>query len=331
MKLTPQEMHKVLKEKLIKYGVGEEIAEKSAENFVANSLDGVYSHGVNRFPRVISYLQKGYIKPDNLPACVSSFGAFEKWDGNLGMGNSNAMICMDRAIELAKQHGIGCVALRNTNHWMRGGAFGIQAAKAGCVGICWTNTQPNMPAWGAKDRRIGNNPLVFCVPRGDGYVLVDGAMAQFSYGAIESAKLAGQKLPVCGGFDSQGNLSDDPAEIEKTWRVLPIGYWKGSGFSIMMDMIVAALSEGNSTTDVGRLGEDEYALSQMFIAIDLKGTGQTGDEIIDRIIEDVKASERVDEGREILYPSEKEQNIYAVNIKEGIPVNDGVWEQILAL
>jgi len=324
-------MHKVLKEKLIKYGVGEEIAEKSAENFVANSLDGVYSHGVNRFPRVISYLQKGYIKPDNLPARVSSFGAFEKWDGNLGMGNSNAMICMDRAIELAKQHGIGCVALRNTNHWMRGGAFGIQAAKAGCVGICWTNTQPNMPAWGAKDRRIGNNPLVFCVPRGDGYVLVDGAMAQFSYGAIESAKLAGQKLPVCGGFDSQGNLSDDPAEIEKTWRVLPIGYWKGSGFSIMMDMIVAALSEGNSTTDVGRLGEDEYALSQIFIAIDLKGTGQTGDEIIDRIIEDVKASERVDEGREILYPSEKEQNIYAVNIKEGIPVNDGVWEQILAL
>jgi len=52
-----------------------------------------------------------------------TMGAFEKWDGNLGMGNLNAEFCMDRAIELAKTNAIGCVALRNTNHWMRGGSI----------------------------------------------------------------------------------------------------------------------------------------------------------------------------------------------------------------
>jgi 3-dehydro-L-gulonate 2-dehydrogenase len=332
MKITSAELHVILKEKLMKYGVNTEIAEKSAANFVQNSLDGVYSHGVNRFPRVISYLEKGYIKPNNLPTCVKSLGAMETWDGNLGMGNSNAAMAMDRAIALAKEHGIGCVALRNTNHWMRGGTFGIQAAKAGCAGICWTNTQPNMPAWGAKDSRIGNNPLVLCVPRGDdGYVLVDGAMAMYSYGGIEAARLAGRQLPFDGGYNTKGELTRDPAEIEATRRVLPIGYWKGSGLSILMDMMVAALSEGNSTTDVGRQGDDEYAVSQMFIALDMKGASQTYTAVVDRIIDDVKSSALVDPNVEILYPSEKEQNIYAENVKDGIPVNDSVWAQIMAL
>ena len=93
---------------------------------------------------------------------------------------------MDRAVELARANGIGCVALGNTNHWLRGGSYGWQAAEAGCVGICWTNTQPNMPAWGARDRRIGNNPFVMAVPRKEGHVVVDIAMAQFSYGQMEN-------------------------------------------------------------------------------------------------------------------------------------------------
>lgn len=330
-RLNQNEVFEVMKEKLIKYGVNEETAIICANSLVQNSIDGVYSHGVNRFPRVISYLEKDYIKPENKPECIQSFGAFEKWDGNLGMGNTNAKIAMDRAIELAHQYGIGCIAMRNTNHWMRGGAYGLQAADAGCIGICWTNTQPNMPAWGAKDRRIGNNPLIMCVPKKDGHMMVDGAMAQFSYGAIEGAKLAGRQLPVPGGFDTMGNLTTDPAEIEKTWRVLPIGYWKGSGYSIVMDLIAACLSDGNTTQHVGSLSDDEYALSQVFIAIDVKKTCPDSDAMILETIANIKASARVDEEKEILYPNEKEYQVRLDNLKNGIPVNDTVWQEILDL
>ncbi len=330
MKISASELHAVLKEKLVKYGLSDEAADLSAKNFVDNSLDGVYSHGVNRFPRVISYLQKGYIKPEGKPECISSFGAFEKWDGNLGMGNTNGTVCMNRAIELAKQFGIGCVALRNTNHWMRAGAFGIQAAKAGCVGICWTNTLPNMPAWGAKDRRIGNNPLTFCVPRKDGsYVLMDGAMAQFSYGAIEKARLEGKELPYDGGFDTKGELTRDPAEIEKTWRVLPMGLWKGSGFSILLDLIASMLSDGNSTSDIGKQCEDEYGLSQLFIAIDPKS--ESSMDVVERVIADLKESELIEGSNGIRYPSERAQVTNKDHSENGIPVNDSIWEQIIAL
>lgn len=331
MRLNQTEILAVLKGILIKKGLDAVEAETCADLLVQNSLDGIYSHGVNRFPRIISYLDKGYIKPGNKPTLVASMGALEKWDGQLGMGNTNAKQMMDRAITLARQYGIGCVALRNTNHWMRGGAYGLQAADNGCIGICWTNTQPNMPAWGAKDRRIGNNPLIMVIPKKDGHIMVDGAMAQFSYGAIESARLAGKQLPVPGGYDTAGNLTRDPAEIEKTWRVLPIGFWKGSGFSIAMDLIAACLSEGNTTCRVGQLSEDEYALSQIFIAFDVEKANPAKDTLIAEMLDNLKASERIDENSPILYPGEKEYQTRLDNLANGIPVVDSVWETILSL
>lgn len=330
-RIAPEALTQLMQEKLEKHGVGPDIARRTARLLTENSLDGIYSHGVNRFPRLISYLQKGYIKPDATPVCSAALGALEQWDGRLGMGSTNAQACMDRAIALARQHGIGCVALRNTNHWMRGGSYGIQATQAGCIGICWTNTQPNMPAWGAKDRRIGNNPLILSIPRQNSFVMVDGAMAQFSYGAIEAARLAGRQLPVPGGFDRDGNETRDPAAIEETWRVLPIGYWKGSGFSILLDMIAACLSAGNATSDVGRLSSDEYSLSQIFIAIDVRRANPQFDNTVQSILDDLKASTPDAEGGEILYPSEKELRTRADNLRMGIPVEDSVWDTIEAL
>ncbi len=331
MRHSEKEILDVLSKTLIKKGLNASDAQDCAQLLLENSLDGIYSHGVNRFPRLVSYLDKGYIKPDKKPVLVESLGALEKWDGQLGMGNTNAKLMMERTIELAHQYGIGCVALRNTNHWMRGGAYGLQAADAGCIGICWTNTQPNMPAWGAKDRRIGNNPLIMTVPKPDGHIMVDGAMAQFSYGAIEAAKIAGRELPVPGGYDSKGNLTRDPAEIEKTWRVLPIGFWKGSGFSIAMDLIAACLSDGNTTCKVGQLSEDEYSLSQVFIALDVTKATPGYADLVAETVADIRASERIDEGSPILYPGEKEYQTRLDNLANGVPVEDSVWNTIINL
>ena len=124
----------------------------------------MYSHGLNRFPRYITYIQKGYIDVHAEPVITSGTGIMEQYDGQLGPGNLNAWQCMDRCISLAKSNGMGLVALRNTNHWMRGGAYGWQAADQGMMGICFTNTQPNMPPWGAKAPTLGNNPLIIALP-----------------------------------------------------------------------------------------------------------------------------------------------------------------------
>ena len=330
LRIPFDEMKAEFRRVLIKKGCDAARADLSAQMITETSCDGVYSHGVNRFPRVVEYIDKGYIDLNAVPTCVASLGAFERWDGQLGLGNLNARASMARAIELAREFGIGCVALGNTNHWLRGGSYGWQAAEAGCVGICWTNTMPNMPAWGAIDRRIGNNPLVMAVPRADGHIVVDIAMAQFSYGQMESTAMRGEQLPVAGGYDEQGELSSDPNEIAKTNRVLPIGYWKGSSLSMVMDLIATVLSGGRSTLRVGQLGADEYGVSQMFIAMD--ATQIAGPDFlasaVSEVVENLQASERVDPARGVRFPGEQSLARRKDNLAHGIPVDEAIWASI---
>ena len=220
MKVTFEQLKAAFNRVLISRGVDSETADACAEMFARTTESGVYSHGVNRFPRFIQQLDNGDIIPDAEAKRITTLGAIEQWDAQRSIGNLTAKKMMDRAIELAADHGIGLVALRNANHWMRGGTYGWQAADAGCIGICWSNTCPNMPAWGAKDNHIGNNPLILAVPRSNGeHIMVDCALSQFSYGKLETMRLAGKQLPVVGGYDADGSLTTDPAAIEETRRM----------------------------------------------------------------------------------------------------------------
>ena len=314
-------------------GFTPEDAAAAAEIFARNSLAGVYSHGLNRFPRLVSYLDRGLIDPRVKATCIASFGNMERWDGHQGFGPLNARLAMQRACEIAKSQGIGLVALGNNNHWMRGGTYGWQAAEDGCIGICWTNTTPNLPAWGAKDCRIGNNPLVMAIPRSNGeHVVVDSAMSQFSYGKLEHTRLSGQQLPVPGGYNSAGELTTDPGEIEQTCRLLPTGYWKGSGMSILMDLIGAILSGGYCTAQIGTF-EEEVGVTQIMIAIDPTkfNTAEQTDAIAARIVEDVKASEPVTEGAEVYYPGERSLRSMRENTEKGIPVVEEIWNSVLQM
>ena len=142
----------------------------------------------------------------------------------------------------------------------------------------------------------------------------------------------GLQLPVPGGYDTKGELTKDPAEIEKTWRVLPMGYWKGSGLSIMLDLIATILSNGNSVQKIGTFG-DEVGLTQIMLAIDPTkfNTVEETDRIADEILADVKSSQPVSEGGQVYYPGELELKNIKENKEQGIPVVQEVWESVLAM
>ncbi len=129
MKVTFEQLKEAFNRVLLARGVAAETADACAEMFARTTESGVYSHGVNRFPRFIQQLDNGDIIPEAKPQRVTSLGAIEQWDAQRSIGNLTAKKMMDRAIELASDHGIGLVALRNANHWMRGGSYGWQAAE----------------------------------------------------------------------------------------------------------------------------------------------------------------------------------------------------------
>ena len=273
-------------------------------------------------------IENGSVDVAAEPELSGKFGALERWHGKRGAGNINAYQSMQRALELARESGIGCVALADTNHWMRGGSYGWQAAEAGLIGICWTNTLPNLPPWGASEPKLGNNPLVIAVPRKNGaHVVLDTAMSQFSFGALDAYRKRDEPLPVDGGYDSAGNLTRDAAEIAKTGRVLPIGYWKGSGLALALDMICAMLSGGLATHQILQNPELETGISQIFIAINLSALDRENyaDTLAGQIITDLKTA-----GQNIRYAGEQTLDRRLENMEKGVPVEPVVWEEICA-
>ena len=331
MRVSYREMHRVLCDVLRKYGFDNDRAQLCARLFTETSLDGIASHGLNRFPTFIRGIQRGYIKPDMQPEMKHSYGVIERWDGRLGAGNLNAWYCMKRAIEKAADHGIGLVALSNTNHWLRGGTYGWQAADAGFIAICWTNTKPNLPPWGARQPAIGNNPLVIAVPRHEGHIVLDMALSLYSYGKLESFRLKGEELTFHGGYNEQNELTQNPAEIEKTERILPVGFWKGSGLSLVLDVMASALSHGDAVWQIGER-EHEYGLSQIFIAVDIKRNQALNyDQIVNEIISFTKGAQTAVSDEKIYFPGEQTLLRRKENLRNGIPVDEIYWQQVLDL
>jgi len=317
---------------LLKIGFTPEKASVCSEVFTTNSLEGVYTHGVNRFTRFIDYIQRGFIDIHAEATRKHAAGCIEQWDGLLGPGIINAIKCTDQALVIAQQHGIGCVALANTNHWMRGGYYGWRAVEKGFVLISWTNTNANMPAWGAVDSKVGNNPLVIAVPYQPQPIVLDTAMSQYSYGSLDLYKLKNEKLPTPGGYDQEGNLTDDAHAILETRRVLPIGFWKGAGMSLLFDVLATILSAGLSTAEITK-NPVEHSLSQIFIAFDLKKLSNfsTINQSIAQIIADFHQSTPIENGKKVRYPGERIESTKQENLKLGIPVSEKVWNEILNL
>lgn len=333
MRVPFDEMKSVIKDVFMKYGLDERKAEICARVHTETSRDGVFSHGTNRVPRFADYLKKGWVKPEGKPVQVRSFGAMAVYDGGLGPGITNAFEAADRAMELADRFGIGLVGLKNTTHWMRGGTYGLYAAEKGYVFIGWTNTESCMPPWGGTEPRLGNNPLVMAAPSDDAPILLDMAMSQYSYGKLQVTRLAGKKLPYPGGFDKDGNLTDEPGLIEESLRILPAGYWKGSSLAFMLDILGAALSDGLGAAEIDRLGLGSCGgCSQIFIAID-PGKLTSADHMFEIFREAkayIKSSAEAENMGGIRAPGEGVARAREAS-EQGVWVDDTVWAEILSL
>ncbi len=320
-----------IKKAMLKVGLSNEDAELCAQTHVCSSAEGIESHGLNRVPRFLEYVKIGYVDPNGKPQLVGAKGAVERYDGNLGIGITNAIFCADRAAALAKEHGIGCVALKNTTHWMRGGTYSKRMAEAGFIGMNWINTESCMPLWGSDEVGVGNNPFCVGIPTKGDPVVLDMAMSQFSYGKIDVHRLAGEKLPMNGGFNKDGKLTDNPEEILSSQRLLPTGYWKGSSMALVLDMAAAMMSGGKSGVDMDRERRGVCtSCSQVFIAYDpyLFGDEQELNAKVEDRIAAAKSVHTVDNDTVIRIPGDRARTNLERSLADGVAVDDVVWNTI---
>lgn len=327
-------MQEVIAKAFKRIGMSPQDAGICAYIHTQSSCDGVYSHGLNRVPRFIDYVRHGWVDINGKLSLVRRLSAIEVYDGQFGPGVLNAIAAVDQAMSLASAQGVGIVALRNTTHWMRGGAYGWRAVERGYVAICWTNTESCMPAWGAKTPRLGNNPFVMAVPRTRGPLILDMAMSQYSYGKLQVTRLRGERLPFPGGFDADGRLTCEPGSIEASMRILPMGYWKGAGFAIMLDALAAILSEGSPTHVIDTLQRGGCTgCSQVFIVFDPRHFGGEDycEQVAGGIADYVTMSTPAKGVSAVQYPGQDFLATRQDHLARGIVVDDEIWAEVMAL
>jgi 3-dehydro-L-gulonate 2-dehydrogenase len=140
-------------------------------------------------------------------------------------------------------------------------------------------------------------------------------------------------LPFPGGFDEQGELTRDPAAIERTQRALPIGLWKGSGLAFVLDVLAAMLGDGRATNEIPADPLQEVGQSQVFIA--LAPSALTSFDELDRIaagaIGALHAATPVEPGLISRYPGEGTLRIREESMRLGVAVDEAAWHTLLAL
>ncbi|PKE31898.1 3-dehydro-L-gulonate 2-dehydrogenase [Rahnella sp. AA] len=327
-------MQQTIQRALQKAGLDDESARICARIHTESSCDGISSHGLNRVARFVDYVRKGWVNIHAKPELEKSLGAIAIYNGNRGIGITNALFAVGKAMEMAKEQGVGIVALKNSSHWMRGGSYGWYAAERGMAAICWTNTESCMPAWGGKNTRIGNNPFVMAVPRAKGPIVLDMAMSQYSYGKLQVTRLKNEKLPFPGGYDKDGHLTDEPGPIEASMRILPTGYWKGSGLAIVLDAMAALLSAGSPTHEIDKIGEGSCTgASQIFMVFDPSqlGGAEFTNRMADGVAEYVNQSEPAENSRDVRYPGQTAALNRQENLRLGIPADEAVWDEVMQL
>jgi 3-dehydro-L-gulonate 2-dehydrogenase len=123
-----------------------------------------------------------------------------------------------------------------------------------------------------------------------------------------------------------------PKAIEASNRPLPIGFWKGSGLALMLDLLATLLSGGKAAHQVTPDSDRETMLSQVFIALNPAQLDQSqgrglASQAADQIIEYFRGSPHSD-GVRLRYPGQRVLNTRKKNLENGVPVDPTIWQHL---
>lgn len=309
-------------------GFRPDYARQSAELLVWANLRGADSHGVLRVPRYIEMVELGIVKGDARPEFQREFAAIAVLDGDRVPGASGMVMAADKAIELARKFGIGLCSIMRTSHAGAIGYFAERIARAGMVAIVMSASKPLMVYHGARGEGVSTNPLSIGAPGDDPArpIILDMSTAAIALGKVMAAKDAGRPIPSDWGVDANGNPTTDPSKVK---AVLPMAGPKGSGLSLMIEVLVSVLG-GNPLISVALTEKRDAGFNGLAIALDPKAFGfeQGVGEEMHRLADAVRslpAAEGVDAVR---LPGERGFEMAAHRLAAGIPIAAGTAKRL---
>lgn len=256
-------------------GMAAENARITAEVLCETDLFGTNSHGAKNLYGYIKKQAAGGMNFKAEPEILSESTSCALMDAHAGMGMVAGYKAMELAIKKAKQTGIALVTVKNSTHFGASGYYANMAARAGLVGIAFSNVDPNMTVPGARGMILGNNPFSYASPLQNGEsVFLDIAMSNVASLKVVQAKKDGVQIPDTWIVDKDGLPTTDPSRYPDEGAMQPMGAHKGYGLAVMVELLTAVLS-GGAISSMGEITSwcfDPSAPNNVchtFIAIDV--------------------------------------------------------------
>jgi len=316
----------------IKAGMISEEAEIMSDTLMFAEMRNVKSHGIIRLPTYIERMEKGVVnnKPE-MKLTNNQYAAVSMLNADNGMGQVAGYKAMKEAMNIAKVYGIGMVAVKNSNHFGVASYYSMMASKDDMIGLVMTNASPAIAPFGTKAPLLGTNPLSVAVPaKYKKPIVLDMSMSTVARGKIRMAALQNKEIPLDWGLDEEGNPTADPYEALKG-SLVPIGGVKGSGLSLIVDLLTGVLTDTSLTGEVKNITDmsGPSKTSHVFIAVNISSFIDTDvyKKNVDSVVNNIKSLPPKG-NNEIFMAGEIEQRLMDERRSLGIPVEIEVIEEL---
>ena len=327
-----QELHRYIRDVLVTLGARESDAAGVADGLVWANLRGGDGHGVSRLPRYVQMIKRGEIDIKAVPRLVHDRPASFVIDSGNGFGPPTCMQAAALAVERAKAASVCFGLVRATTHTGAIGRYAQSIARQDCAALVIGAGVGPMAFHGARTISMGTNPIAIAVPTGQGDpMLFDMATSTISNGKIVQARSTGAQLPPGTVLTGDGEPTTDPSNAE---ILLPLGGAKGSGLSLMFEMLASVL--GAAPIYARILGAEKFANNQAnlaLLAIDIASFRPLADfeHDADELIGLLKALPRLAGVDEITMPGERSGRTEALRRKNGIPIPAKLWDELAGI
>lgn len=318
-------------------GMPDEDADLFVDGLVEADLRGHWSHGVVRIPPYVRALAAGVVNPTPRVDTVRRFGATALLDGDNGHGVVVGQVATDRAVDLAREHGAGIVAVRNSNHTGMLATHVLRAAHRNMIGYFTSNGPAIMAPHGGREPRMGNAPFAYAIPRRTGDpIVLDMASSQVARGKVRMHADRGEPIPEGWAIDERGVPTRDAAAAMRG-SVVPMAGYKGYGIALVTEILASVLPGAALSVEMPRAfleaGSsmlDSWGSGHLAMAINLEAFSDPEDfkSEVDRLVTYMKGTPLAEGADSILVPGEPEWNTRRHRVRNGIPLNATVASQL---
>ncbi len=306
-----------------KVGVSEQHAKETAEILVDANLRGIDTHGIYLSNLYARRLQKNLINPKPKFHFEKRRAGVGILDADFSLGQPATLEATRQAVRLAKDAGVGIVAVKNSNHFGTASYYAQYIARQDCLGFVMSDGECDVIPFGGREKFLGTNPICSCVPSGkQPWFCMDMATSEVAFGKVRAAAEGKKTIPSNWAVDRDGNPVTDATQA---YAVVPMSGAKGYALGLMIEIFSSRLTSMPYGAQIIRKFDDwenKAFMGHYIQAIDIEAfcpidKFKAG---MDELIEDLTSQPTAKGVSEILIPGEPEWRTKIKREKKGCPI-----------